>query len=305
MSIAIFFEGKDSDSWAAALTKRLPDTPIEIHPEITHPEAVQMAACWRPPAHSLEQLPNLQLIQSIGAGINHITNTQQLGNGVRLCRFVDEHLSHDIFEYVLGGILGHLRNLKPPVNKLWKPESYKRLSDISVAILGLGAIGEHIATQLARLGARVKGWSRSKKELEGVATYFGKEGLSEALQGTDILVSVLPLTIETTDLINRDLMAQLNLGAFVINVGRGHHLVDNDLVSLIEEKHLSGALLDVFRKEPLPQDHPFWRMPEVLITPHIAAITDPDRAIDLIVDNWNRLQKREPLKHEVDLKRGY
>ena len=306
MSIALFINRKDPKPWLNQLREELPGVAIDLYKEVANPDAVEMAVCWKPDANSLSAFPNIRFIQSIGAGIEHVTKTQDIQAGVRLSRFIDDKLSQDIYEYVLAGIMSHLRHLGSAVNmRTWIPQPYRTLAETTVTVLGLGEIGGHVATSLAQLNTTVKGWSRTPKSLKSVHCYAGPEQLGQALSGTDILVNVLPLTDETQGILNADKLDLLNSNGYLINVGRGHHLVEMDLLKLVKNGKLSGALLDVFQTEPLPEEHPFWQQPEITVTPHVAAISDRTRAVAQTVANWNRLQRGAPLLHEVELSRGY
>jgi glyoxylate/hydroxypyruvate reductase A len=174
-----------------------------------------------------------------------------------------------------------------------------------VGILGLGELGSYVAGRLAGLGFTVQGWSRSAKSFEGITSYCGGEGLAAFLAAIDILVCLLPLTAATKDILNNRLFRQLPNGAYIINVARGDHLVEKDLLAAIDGGHLSGALLDVFRTEPLPQEHPFWRHPRITVTPHISSITHPESAVLQILENYHRALAGQPLLNQVDPARGY
>lgn len=308
MSIAIFFDQKDPAPWSKALKERLPNIPIEVYPSIKDPNTVTFAVCWKPLPGILSQYTNLKVIQSIGAGVDHIVSNQQLSEKITLTRLVDSKLTEDLYEYVLAGIMSYMRGFpiyqKNQSKIQWKPLKYRRMKSTTVTVLGLGAIGSYIATQLAQVGFQVNGWSRNIKSLENVAA-FEESQLHEALIHTDVLVNVLPLTPQTENILNHEVFSRLNKGGYVINVGRGKHLEEEDLILAIQSGHLSGALLDVFREEPLPKNHVLWSVPSITITPHVAAITSLENAINTIVTNWHNLQSREGLINRVEQKRGY
>jgi len=174
-----------------------------------------------------------------------------------------------------------------------------------VGILGLGELGSHVAGRLAAIGFPVQGWSRTRKSSAGIPSYYGDEGLAAFLAASDILVCLLPLTPATSGILDARLFRQLPAGAYIINVARGEHLVEPDLLAAIDSGRLSGALLDVFRLEPLPQDHSFWTHPRIRITPHIASITNPDSAVLQVLENYHRALSGRPLLNRVDPQRGY
>ena len=309
MSIAIIFNHKDPKHWAAALQAHLPETLVEVYPNIKNKESVKFALCWKPNADVLAEFPNVKVIQSVGAAIDHITKTQQIKENQTICRIVDENLSHDMFEFLLTTILVQLKNIpffsQQKEQKLWQPKTYKNINETHISILVIGKIGADVAKKLAKIGFKVKGWSGSKKDILEVESYAGAEELDRCLKNTDILINLLPVTTQTENIINKNLLMKLNKGGFFINVGRGEHLVEQDLIELLNTEYLSGALLDVFRTEPLPIDHPFWAHPKIQITPHIASITNIDSAVLLVAKNYNNFRTGLPLKHTVSLTKGY
>ncbi len=309
MSIAICFNHKDPKPWAAALKAKLPEVNIEVYPDIKDYDKISFILCWKADKDLFSRFPNLKVVQSVGASIDHVLNHQTLNEDIALCRMVDDKLSEDMFEYVLVGIMSHLKRFDEynqfEKDQQWQPIPYKSIEEVSIGILGLGKIGAYVALRLAAFGFKVKGWSRSQKDIAKVACYHGVDGLHKTLHSTDILINILPFTEQTEDILNTQNLQQLNQGAYLINVGRGEHLVETDLLDLLESQHLSGALLDVFRTEPLPKNHPFWTHEKIKITPHIAAITNVASASDLIVKNYRNFQKRVELLNVVDMENGY
>ncbi|TKB98942.1 2-hydroxyacid dehydrogenase [Pedobacter cryophilus] len=309
MSIAIIFNHKDPKHWATALQAHLPETLVEIYPNIKDKESVEFVLCWKPDADVLANFPNVKVIQSVGAAIDHITKKQEIKENQTVCRIVDENLSHDMFEFLLTTILVQLKNIplysQQKEHKLWQPKTYKNIANTHISILGIGEIGADVAKKLAIIGFTVKGWSGSKKDITGVDCYAGAAEMDSCLKNTDVLINLLPATIQTENIINKSLLMKLNKGGFLINVGRGEHLVEQDLMELLNTEHLSGAFLDVFRTEPLPSDHPFWAHPKIQITPHIASITNIESAVLLVVKNYKNLLNGLPLKHTVSLTKGY
>ena len=309
MSIAIVFNLKAPQTWAATLAKHLPDTLIEIYPNISDFSAVDFVLCWKPDQNVLAQFPNLKVIQSVGAAVDHITKTQEIKEYQTITRIVDENLSHDMFEFLLATVLAQLKNIplysQQKAQILWQPKVYQNIKDTQISILGLGKIGAYVAENLAIIGFKVKGWSGSKKEIKGVESYAGENEISSFLENTDVLINILPVTLQTENIINKNLLMQLNKGAFLINVGRGEHVVEQDLMETLDSEHLSAAWLDVFRTEPLPIEHPFWSHPKIQITPHTASVTRIDTAVLLVVDNYKNHLNGKPLKHVASLTKGY
>jgi len=209
----------------------------------------------------------------------------------------------------LAGVMSHLKRLslydQYTKDQNWRPIAYKSIREVTIGILGLGKIGAPVSSRIGAMGFKVKAWSSTHKEIQNVSAYYGEDGLKSVLQSTDILINILPLTEQTKDILNAQNLKQLNEGAFMINVGRGEHLVENDLLDLLNSNHLSGALLDVFRTEPLPKDHVFWKNEKIRITPHIAAITNVVSASQIVVANYLNFQKGCNLLNKVSIKKGY
>lgn len=309
MSIVLICNDKDPKPWAAGLRAAFPQTLVEIYPEVENKNTVRFALCWKPQPGELDHFPHLQVIQSLGAGVEHILQTHTLSPGQRLCRIVDPGLASDMWEFLLATVMVQLKRLRQYWQQqqdcAWRPLSYRTISEVRIGILGLGEIGSLVAQRFAQLGFAVSGWSASAKSIPGVKSFVGKEALSDCLAETDILINILPLTPQTTRLLNRSNLQQLPKGAYFINVGRGGHLVDVDLLALLQAEHLSGALLDVFHQEPLPEDHPFWTHPAIALTPHIASLTNVETAMAQIIENYRRLLSGQDLLNVVQKEKGY
>ncbi|GHA80768.1 2-hydroxyacid dehydrogenase [Pontibacter akesuensis] len=309
MPITIVTQGKDLSPWVKALKKNRPDVEIRIYPDDAQAEEVEFALAWNHPLGVFKAFPNLKCISSMGAGVDHILKDTELPKGVTVTKIVDTNLTQDMGEFILALALNHIRGLAAykvqEQQQAWQPRPYKRIADVTVGVMGVGELGAHVASQLHKVGFNVCGWARTAKELEGVAVYVGEEELNSFLAASEILVCLLPLTKETANILNKGTLQQLPKGAFVINAARGEHVVDEDLVEMINNGHLAGASLDVFREEPLPQEHVFWKHPDINITPHMASKTDPETAVLQILDNYDRLQRGEPLQNIISLEKGY
>jgi len=309
VSIVLICNNKDPKPWATGLQKAFPDTLIEIYPEVKDPASVHFAVCWKPEPGVLDQFPALKVIQSLGAGVEHILQTQTLSPPLQLTRVVDPGLANDMWEFVLAVVMDRLKGLRQYLlqqqQQLWQQRGYNTFAQTRIGILGLGQIGSLVAQRFAQLGFAVSGWSGSLKDIPGVKTYVGESGFNSCLAESDILVNILPLTSSTTGILNSSSLQKLPQEAYLINVGRGAHLVDQNLLELLDEGHLGGAFLDVFHQEPLPEDHPFWSHPKVSVTPHIASLTNVETAMEQIIANYRRLLAGKPLLHEVKLNKGY
>lgn len=306
MSVLIISPGKDPKPWATALRNQHPGMNIYTYPEDHDKEAIDYAISWKHPRGIFKNYPNLKVIASMGAGVDHITSDPEIPEGVIITRVVDEKLADDMSNFVLALIMDYIRNISYHFSKRsWEPKKYKTPEFEHVGIMGMGVLGNAVAKTLFKNGFNLEGWSRSKKQTGGINMYYGNEELGEFLEKTTILVCLLPLTPETEDILNKELFEQLPEGAYIINVARGEHLVEQDLIKMIDTGHLSGASLDVFRKEPLPEDHPFWEHPKIRITPHIASITDPVSVVPQLVENFERMKEGEELKNVVERTKGY
>ncbi len=309
MSVAIIFQNKDPEPWQKALKKRLPNTSIEIYPHIEDKKAIDFAICWKPQKNVLAQFPNIKTIQSVGASIEHITNTQIIDESTTITRIVDEQLSNDMYEFLLTIIMAELKNTKSYATqqrqKKWEQQPYKSIHSTTISILGLGKIGGFVAEEFAQIGFKVNGWSNSEKNISKVKSYYGENQFGAFLESSDFLINLLPLTDQTKGILNMTTFEKMPNHAFLINVGRGEHLVEDDLIEALNHSKLSGAFLDVFREEPLPQSHPFWNHDNIQITPHVASLTNVETAAEQVVENYNRFLQNKPLLNIISLKKGY
>jgi glyoxylate/hydroxypyruvate reductase len=295
--------------WRAQLSRLTHELDVRVWPEIGDPTEIDYALVWRPETGFLASLPSLKLILSLGAGVDHLLGDPQLPRHIPIVRLVDPHMTDAMSEYVVLQVLRlHRRDLDYRAQQeagVWRELDQPNAVDRRVGILGLGELGQDAAKKLKALGFDVAGWSRSEKNLTGIASYAGAPGLSQLLPRSEILVCLLPLTTETEGILNASTLALLPRGAALINAARGAHLVEADLLAALASGQISAAVLDVFRQEPLPPDHPFWRHPRVILTPHVAAFTNPTTAAPIILDNIRRFEDRRPLLNRVDLARGY
>lgn len=308
MSVALIFNQKPTEEWQRNLQELLPDTKVEVYPNISNPKDVEFIATWKPHKNYVTEFPNLKVVQSVGAGIDHLLHTK-ISESIKVTRIVDPALKQEMFEHVLACVMTSMKNLltyyKDQVRKEWNPTTYQNIKETAITILGLGEIGKLVAEQFVALGFRVKGWSNSQKNMNGVATFVGKEGLNSAIANTDFIVNILPLTTETESILNYKFFNQCSKQTVLINVGRGAHLVEKDLLIAIEEKQIKEAYLDVFREEPLPENHPFWSNKNIYITPHIASVTNATTALQQVATNYKKLKNMETLENEVSLDKGY
>lgn len=311
MAILITASHDRPDWWARELERLAPDADIRIWPDVGNADDVEYVLAWKPPAGALASLPNLRVVFSLGAGVDHLFEDPGFPGHVAVSRVVDPYLTAGIREYVLLHVLRYHRN-QPALDqqqqdRVWddRARELRQADEQTVGILGLGELGRDSAQALAALGFDVAGWSRSAKDIPGITCFEDRGGLDAMLARSRILVCLLPLTPETEGILDAELFSKLPKGAYLINAARGGHLVEDDLIPALESGRLAHATLDVFRTEPLPEDHPFWAHPQITVTPHNAAITDPRSVAKQIVDDIARDQKGEPLPNTVDTSLGY
>lgn len=296
-------------NWVKAASAEFGEGKVFLQEDVIDPSKIEIALTWKAPERMLHEYPNLKLIQSLGAGVDHIFDFDNVVEGAKISRIIDPQLSEDMYEFVLATILNKLKNLEryrdQQTQGIWKVKRYKTISEVKLGILGLGVIGSHIAKRLTSVGFQCMGWSGSSKDIKGIESYAGKDGLKKMLAQTDYLINILPLTDKTRGFINLELIKQLKKGAYIINVGRGPHVVDKDMIQAIEERLISGATLDVFHQEPLPTDHPFWGNEKIVLTPHIASITNINTAREQVFENVRRHMRGEEFLNEVSLVKRY
>ncbi len=295
--------------WRPLLGALMPEHEIRYWPEIGDRAAIEYALVWQPEPGLLASLPNLKLIVGLGAGVDHVLGDPLLPKGVPIVRLVDPYMTDAMSEYVVLSVLRLHRQdldyLAQQRARIWAEREQKNAAERPVGILGFGTLGQDAGRKLQALGFDVAGWSRGTKAIPGFACYSGPTGLDAMLARSEILVCLLPLTAETTGILSAAAFARLPRGAGLVNVGRGGHLVERDLIPALDSGLLSGAVLDVVGAEPLPADHPFWHHPRIIVTPHIAAETHPPTAAAIIRKAILRCEAGLPVENRVDPARGY
>jgi glyoxylate/hydroxypyruvate reductase len=295
--------------WRAQLERLTREIDIRVWPDIGDPAEIDYALVWRPEPGFLASLPNLKLILSLGAGVDHLLGDPQLPRHLPIVRLVDPHMTNAMSEYVVLQVLRlHRHDLDYRIQqqeRVWRELDQKNAADRRVGILGFGELGRDAAKRLRALSFDVAAWSRSEKTAAGVESYAGADGLRHLLARSEILVCLLPLTAETEGILNARNLVLAPRGAALVNAARGAHLVEDDLLAALASGQISGAVLDVFHDEPLPADHPFWHHPRVVVTPHVAAFTNPATAASIILDNIRRFEEGRPLLNQIDPARGY
>ena len=310
MAVMIICRGEDPQAWKAVLEVEFPDMEFRIWPHDAGPvEDIDIAVVWQPPSGILATFPRLRAVLSLGAGVEHVLGDPGLPSGIPVVRLIDPGLRSAMVEFVTMEVLRHHRQeavyRRQQSRREWNLLHQPLAPSRRVGILGLGYLGRACSEALRDLGFRVSGWSRSPKSIEGIETYAGDQELFSLVERSEILVCLLPLTAQTEDIIDATLMGAMPRGATLINTGRGRHVVEADLLDALDSGQLSHATLDVFREEPLAQDHPFWRHPLITLFPHAAAWALPEDAGPILAGSIRRVLAGESLPSGVDRARGY
>ncbi|MEF2070764.1 2-hydroxyacid dehydrogenase [Consotaella aegiceratis] len=314
MTILLSITGFEPTRWLKALSDHAPQRSILLHPENVHDPLIEYAVVWNQPPGLLTGLPNLKAIFSIGAGVDHVLKDKTLPD-VPIVRIVAEDLTTRMSEYVVWRVLDHMRRGLPYRAQQdavhWRARRRQpKASEVTVGIMGFGEMGRDAARKLQGLGFSVAGWGRSPKTASGIQTFAGEAELDGFLAVSDIVVCLLPLTDETRGILNYGLFARMKKqtpmgGPVLINAGRGRLQVEADILRALDEKILSEVSLDVFEREPLPPASPLWKHPRVFITPHVAAVSEPEALAPLIIGQIDAFERGEPLRHTVDRQTGY
>jgi glyoxylate/hydroxypyruvate reductase A len=296
----------DPAPWIVALHQHLPQAQVDVW----HSGAARAdyAIVWAAPQQFFDEQTALQAVFNMGAGVDALLQRQMRAD-LPIVRLNDAGMGVQMAEYVCHALIRHTRDFAlfeaQAQQGLWQEPPVLDRADFPVGILGLGVLGEQVARAVQHFGFPILGWSRTARQFDGVRCFHSQAQLAAFLAGTRVLVNLLPLTPQTENLLNRDTLSQLQSGAYLINIARGRHVVDEDLLALLDSGHLAGAALDVFRTEPLPAEHPYWRHPRVTVTPHIAGRTVLQDTVQQIVAKIHALQKGQPIEGVVDRARGY
>lgn len=310
MAIALIITDRDVSTLKDQLVEQLEGrVPVWIWPDIPDPADVLMAVVWKHPPGVLARFPHLKLVSSLGAGVEHILQDPALPDEVAVTRIVDRTLTVSMRNYVLMVLLNIQRQFRQlqqnQQSGIWKKPEQIELP-LRIGLLGLGALGGQIAQDLAALGFEVYGFSLRQKQVPGVLTFSAQtNGLPHFLKHINTLVNILPNTPDTTGLLDFSLLSMLPKKSYLINVGRGSQLVEGDLLRAIREGYVQEAWLDVFSEEPLPAAHPFWSHEQIVITPHIASVTNQVEAARILAENYLCGKEEKPCKFEVDRRAGY
>ncbi|MEE9336386.1 MAG: glyoxylate/hydroxypyruvate reductase A [Granulosicoccaceae bacterium] len=308
MAALYFCNGDDDGDMLRAMQQATPDLDIRVWPDAGNKLDIDCAIVWMPPEDFFDGLDNLTHVYSVSAGVDHLLLHPGLSPEIPLIRLFDAGMGDRMANYVLYGAL-HAQRRMPELMlaqqaKMWQRCAIPDPSSVSVGILGAGALGQKVARHLSQNGFPIKQWSRSPKQTIGTH-FIGDDQLSAFLAASQILVCLLPLTDSTTGILNKALFSGLPDGAYVINPGRGQHLVVDDLLEALDSGKLNGAMIDVFETEPLPKDSPLWHHQRLVLTPHIAATSTTNESAEQIAQSMRDVAKGVEPRGLVDRLRGY
>jgi glyoxylate/hydroxypyruvate reductase A len=308
MSILYRSDAARGPAWARYFAEHAPDLDFRVWPDAGNLDEVEYLIAWQPPRDFLAALPRLKVLFSSGAGIDHLDFTA-VPPHVPIVRMVEPGIINGMVEYASLAVLALHRDffdyVEAKAARAWNPLEVPPASARTIGVMGMGVLGQAVLERLTTYGFRLRGWNRSPRPMDGVESFAGAGQLQPFLAGCDVLICLLPLTAATQGILNHELFAMLPRGAALVNVGRGPHLVDADLLEALDTGQLSRAILDVTDPEPLPPEHPFWAHPRVFVTPHVASMTQPESAAPILLENLRRHQRGDPLQGLVDRSRGY
>ncbi|SCZ10460.1 2-hydroxyacid dehydrogenase [Microvirga guangxiensis] len=304
----------ETQPWVERFKRHLPGREIAVLGEDFDGSKIRYAATWGPKPGSLDNLPNLEALFSLGAGVDHLMGYPNLPD-VPIVRVAQDDLTYRMSEYMVMHCLMYLRDharfAQAQREKRWEPDRSPPIaSDVRVGIMGFGVLGQDAAVKLKMMGFDVAGWSRTPKSVDGFKVYSGESELDAFLARTDILIALIPLTPDTRGILNRSLFKKLAHdgrlgGPILINAGRGGLQIETDILSCLDDGTLKAATLDVFEKEPLPEDSPLWSHPRVTVTPHNSAVSEPEATARYIAKQILRYEAGEAFENVVDRVRGY
>lgn len=307
MALLIATPDRDATRLALYIRQEDPEIDLRIWPDMGEVSEISFVLAWRPPDGLFRRLPNLVAVSSLGAGVDALIDDASIPAGVEIGRLAGPRLAADMAAYLVAVVVAHWKRLPGLIEnqkkQCWNP--WAPGSPPTVGLLGTGQMGQRSAAAFAELGFPVHGYSRSGRGPEGVEMHSGDLGLAGIARVSDYLVNLLPLTRRTRGILDRSLFSQMKKGSALINVGRGEHLVEENLLEALETGRPACAVLDVFRAEPLPPGHPFWQHRRVLVTPHCASITRTEEAAELAVESYRRVMAGKPPLGRVDRVRGY
>jgi glyoxylate/hydroxypyruvate reductase A len=308
-SLVLSDTGASFAAWEGAFRKAAPDVVLVRDEPERDLRGIRYCMTWKPLPGVYGRMPDLQALFVLGAGVERFLADSTIPAGVQIVKMAEPGLTQAMEHYVLWQVLELHRDFRALAlaqrEVRWIDQTYPAPWDRKVGVMGLGSLGDAVARKLKRFGFATRGWSRSAKTIDGVTVFSGTDRIADFLDGLEILVCLLPLTPETQGILNADVFRRLAPGAGLINIGRGAQLNEADLLAALESGQIGGASLDVFHTEPLPPEHPFWRHPRILVTPHLAADVDPESSALAIRQQIERCEAGQAPEHLADRKRGY
>jgi len=307
--LATRLSADEQAQWLGLLQTSLPNERFVTAREAATGHQIDIAVVANPPVAALKNLPTLRFIQSLWAGVETLLDDRSVPTEIPLARMVDPAMSRAMAETALWAVLslhrGYFDCAAQQAASRWQGVPQPRADEVRVTVLGLGQMGRTVALRLVQNGYCVSAWTLTSAALDGVQTQHGEAALARVLSGADIVVNLLPLTAATHGLFNAQSLSRMRAGSSLVNLARGAHVVDADLLDALKSGQLKRAVLDVFNTEPLPGDHPFWTHPQVTVLPHVAAQTDPHSAVQIVARNVRAMRSGEPLQHLVNRHAGY
>lgn len=298
-----------TDPWVRDFAEALPNAEVVVWQEGQRIARCDYAVLWMPPAAMLDDLAQVKAIFLAGAGADAILKYGDALPKVPIIRLGDAGMGQQMAEYVTHAVLRYFRRFddyeKQARRGVWTPLPLRSKDEFAVGVMGMGVLGGAVLDALKPFGFPLRGWSRGRRQADGVQCFSGAEGLGDFLHGTRVLVCMLPLTPETSNILDRGNLSRLPQGAYLVNVARGAHVAEPDLLTLIRSGHIAGATLDVFRNEPLPAPHPFWDEPRITLTPHISALTLRTESVRQMAGKMRALEAGEAVADVIDRGRGY
>ena len=268
-----------------------------------------VALLWKAPLNYLNKMTRIKGLISLGQGVDHILNGNLIPENILVVRIVDPYMAKSMSHWVLLSILNIIREtygyFSQENTKIYKPRDEKNFLSLKIGVYGIGAIGSVVAKDLSYMGFNVQGWSRTKKKIKTITCFSGNEGFNELIANSDIHVCLLPLTPSTENIFNKHIFIKMKKGSCFINAGRGEHVDENHLLDSCRSGHISNAVLDVYRNEPLPKNHPFWKQDNIRLWPHVAAETNPDTAAKQIANAIKCIDNNIVPPNTVDRTLGY
>ena len=310
MNLLFLSKTDNSREWRDVLLKEIPELNFLIWPAQCEPkEKVDYILAWNPPLGEIKKFPNLKAVLSLGAGVDGLLNDPNLPRHIPIIRLIDSNLTRGMTEYIIFWTLFYHRRMGD-YHKLMKKGNWSQFPQTETAkkrvgILGAGELGLDAARHLKLLNFDVAIWSKNLKSIKDMHCFTDKSGFESILKHSEILICLLPLTTETANILNKDAFELMPKGSVIINCGRGGHLVETDLLDVIDSGQLHAATLDVFRQEPLPPNHPFWARENIFLTPHMASLTFPRSAARSISHSIRQIESGQIPSNTVDLDRGY